>query len=122
MNVIIIGMDRDYEEVKISVPSKYEVCPRCGGEGHHSNPSIDGNGFSDEIRDDDPEFYEDYMAGRYDVRCTVCNGERVVSVPDTSACTYAEKRMIVRKKQYDYQGYLDKQYQKAEMRAMGYEG
>lgn len=68
---------------ELSLPAKYEVCPRCDGRGVHDNPAF-SNGFtSDEMAEEGPEFVEDYMAGVYDVRCSECKGERVVPVPDT---------------------------------------
>jgi len=61
--------------------TKYVVCPRCKGNGSHTNPSIDGNGLSDEYLAD-IDFMEDYMAGNYDVTCHRCNGLRVVKEVD----------------------------------------
>ena len=63
--------------------SKYQVCPRCEGEGTHTNPSIDGNGItSSEMAELGPEFEEAYFSGRYDVQCELCRGRRVVTVED----------------------------------------
>lgn len=60
-------------------PKPYEVCPRCEGEGQHTNPAIDGNGLtSSDIDELGPDFMEDYLSGVYDVRCEECNGERVI--------------------------------------------
>lgn len=65
------------------IPAKYEICERCDGEGKHTNPAIDGRGLSREDFDElGEEFEEDYFAGRYDIRCEECKGERVVLVPD----------------------------------------
>lgn len=59
--------------------TKWEVCPRCEGEGKHVNPAIDGNGLSSEDFDElGDEFREDYFAGIYDVPCYECKGKRVV--------------------------------------------
>lgn len=84
------------EEVQCSFPAKFEVCPRCRGEGKHTNPSIDGNGITasemDELGDD---FREDYMSGVYDITCSKCHGERVVAVADVSRWTFAQKRLYV---------------------------
>ncbi len=67
---------------KVSLPAHYEVCSRCRGTGKHVNPSIDGHGIGREEFDEDPEFEEAYFAGRYDVTCESCEGERVVLVED----------------------------------------
>jgi len=119
MNLLVEVVDKDYEKEKMLMPAHYEVCPKCAGEGKHSNPSLDSNGFSDEIRSDDPEFYEDYMSGRHDITCTECKGKRVVPVVDVSACTYAQKRALVRKRQYDIDNEKHRAVVMAERRAMG---
>lgn len=70
----------DGEEV-IEFPARYEVCGRCGGEGKHVNPSIDGpGGLGQEDFDADPDFEEAYFSGVYDVVCHECKGQRVVKV------------------------------------------
>ncbi len=71
----------DNEEFSGYLPVQYVVCPRCEGSGAHVNPSIDGNGLSEELRAD-YDFMEDYMAGVYDIVCECCNGKRVVAEPD----------------------------------------
>lgn len=63
-------------------PAKYAVCDLCDGKGTHVNPSIDAHGISADEFDNDPDFAEDYMRGRYDVQCYACNGLRVVPVVD----------------------------------------
>ena len=73
--------------VKFKMPTKRELCWRCNGDGHHSNPAIDGNGISsDEWRNEwDEESRHAYMSGRYDVRCEKCDGKCWVLAPDTEA-------------------------------------
>lgn len=83
MEITIHSYDRD-EDLEVSIPAKYEVCSRCDGRGTHVNPSIDGNGLTQSDFADDPDFAEDYFAGRYDVQCYECRGLRVVPVPDES--------------------------------------
>lgn len=69
----------DEEEVVLHPPGKWEVCPRCRGEGQHCNPNIDGNGItSSEMAELGPDFLSDYMGGVYDVTCHECDGKRVV--------------------------------------------
>lgn len=54
------------------------VCPQCEGTGKHVNPAIDGNGLSREDFDQDPDFEDAYFSGRYDIRCTLCDGNNVI--------------------------------------------
>lgn len=72
-------------EDEMTIPAKYEVCGTCDGHGSHVNPSIDSQGLTREDFDDDPDFEQDYRAGRYDVPCAECRGRRVVPVVDDTA-------------------------------------
>lgn len=115
------GVQCDYARLKMRIfndeagelverPAEFQVCPDCEGKGTYVNPAIDSHGLTSEDFDEDPDFREDYMRGRYDVRCKSCDGERVVLVPsdeagkadlaavlrsegDTRACYEAERRM-----------------------------
>jgi hypothetical protein len=78
-HVLIIELD---DGTETEIPSKFEVCWRCEGQGSHVNPAIDGNGISPEEFAEDPDFAEAYLAGHYDVRCETCHGERVTLEPD----------------------------------------
>lgn len=71
-------------DTEVSIPAKYEVCPRCRGRGKHVNPNIDGHGISAEEWDRDwsQEERERYLSGGYDVTCEECKGLRVVLEPD----------------------------------------
>ena len=62
----------------VSVPSHFEVCERCQGKGSHD--AWEGGMTADEMEEQGPDFIEDYLSGVYDVKCTVCNGLRVVEV------------------------------------------
>lgn len=84
--------DWDTEE-EIDIPSHKVVCPRCGGEGVHDHPAF-SNGFSREDFEEDPDFAEEYMAGRYDVTCEVCHGANVVDEPDLERCNDVQKRVV----------------------------
>lgn len=70
------------EEIKL--PTHWEVCDLCHGEGSHVNPAIDCGGLGDEFADD-PEFRENYLAGVYDVPCNRCEGKRVVKAVNWDA-------------------------------------
>lgn len=69
----------------VLVPVSIEICPQCGGTGTMVNPSIDCNGISYEDFSADPQFAEDYFSGRFDMKCSECNGLRVVGEPQWQA-------------------------------------
>lgn len=58
--------------------TNYEVCQMCRGSGSHVNPSIDSSGINCDDFDDDPDFFEAYKRGDYNVTCYECGGLRVV--------------------------------------------
>lgn len=66
--------------------TKNALCPRCDGEGKRALHGIALTG-SDLAEMGDPDFMENYMAGRYDTTCDDCNGEKVVRVPNEEALT-----------------------------------
>jgi hypothetical protein len=70
----------------IVLPCRFEVCDRCRGTGVHDHPAF-ANGLSKEDFDEDPDFREEYMAGRYDVPCSECGGKRVMPVPNEEQFT-----------------------------------
>jgi DnaJ-class molecular chaperone len=59
---------------------KYEVCPRCEGEGTIVHPSL--SVWTESDRAEDPESFDAMMHGAYDVQCTECHGRRVVTTQD----------------------------------------
>lgn len=75
--------DGDEEERERVIPSHFEVCERCCGRGVHDHSAF-ANGISGDEFAEDPDFFEDYRAGTYDVTCERCHGKRVVLVPDDS--------------------------------------
>jgi hypothetical protein len=81
-----------YDEFEIHC--EYAVCGTCGGRGKHVNPSIDCNGLTREDFDADPDFYEDYRSGFYDVSCYECKGRRVV--PSLTPQTARERAAMLR--------------------------
>jgi RecJ-like exonuclease len=76
------------DEVEHTLPSRFEVCGLCEGRGTScAHVECDGGGFtSSEWAEQDEEFREDYLAGRYDRPCPSCKGLRVVSVIDEDRC------------------------------------
>lgn len=77
----------DYIEEEQELPTRWEVCSVCDGEGKHVNPSIDCGGLSAEDFHEDPDFAEDYFSGTYDVTCNRCGGRTTERVVDWEAMT-----------------------------------
>ena len=71
----------------IELPTRWDVCSVCNGEGRHVNPNIDRNGISAQDFYDDPDFYDEYMSGTYDVTCYRCHGRTTERVVDWEALT-----------------------------------
>lgn len=97
MRTINLPIGPDGEDVEL--PAMWEVCSRCDGEGHHSNPAIDGHGITMEEwlgPDWDDESRERYMSGGYDIPCTECKGERLVLVVDYSKLTPEEEEAVIK--------------------------
>ncbi len=70
------------EEESTTVKMKFSICPTCNGKGTHVNPSIDSQGISSDEFAEDPDFFESYISGDYDVNCYECGGKRVIPVVD----------------------------------------
>lgn len=102
------------EDEAIVLPAKYEVCGRCMGKGVHD--CWEGGMTGDEMAEQGPEFFEDYMSGMYDKRCDECKGDRVILVPDRAR---APKKLLA---EYDrhQQWEADYQAEVAHERRMGY--
>jgi len=73
--------DDDGEPIPMSIPIEMKVCPTCGGRGSYTNPNIDRNGLSREDLEEDLDFAEDYLTGRFHIRCEHCRGTNVVPCP-----------------------------------------
>lgn len=86
---IIVEADNadGYEEKVVEVPIRLEVCSTCCGRGRTVNPAIDGDGWTREQFDEDPDFEESYFRGDYDVTCRTCHGANVEGVPDKGRMT-----------------------------------
>jgi rRNA maturation protein Nop10 len=68
------------QDCTILLPYEWELCDECGGEGSHAH-AVDGNGITQSEISEDPEFYQEYLRGRYDSTCEVCGGDGKVEVP-----------------------------------------
>lgn len=84
------------EGLEVEIPSKFEVCPRCDGNGVHDHPAFANGITSDDWNgpDWDDDSREGCMSGRYNVPCEQCGGERVVPVPDWGRMTEEHRRLI----------------------------
>lgn len=100
MPTIKVEIYTDGDSVEHDLPAKYEVCSSCEGSGVTcSHVECDGGGFtSSEWAEQDDDFKEDYLAGRYDRPCPDCKGKRVVLVVDEAACN-PELLKLYRKQQ-----------------------
>lgn len=79
--------DDDGNEHEVKFPTHWEICDTCHGEGHRTNPAIDGNGLSPDDPDLDEDFWDGYWSGRYDITCDDCEGTGKVLTVDESKCT-----------------------------------
>jgi len=70
--------ERTEDGKRQSTEFEYKVCPLCEGKGSHVNPSIDSSGLTAEDFYEDPDFFEDYRSGVYNVPCNLCSGLRVI--------------------------------------------
>lgn len=93
VSVNIWDFDENEDEIEweAEFPVTYKLCDTCEGRGKHVNPSIDAGGLTYDDFVDDPDFYEDYRNGRYDVNCYGCNGKRVVPVIDITEMSDEQK-------------------------------
>lgn len=80
IGVRLWDFDENEDEIEFMAkfPARYGVCNLCEGHGKHVNPNIDASGLGYDDFCDDPDFYEDYHRGVYDVPCYECRGKRVV--------------------------------------------
>lgn len=84
----------DDGEDTVSLPAHYEVCDRCDGTGTHTHSDINP---TSEDYERDPDFIEEYFAGRYDVQCEVCHGRNVVLTVDDEDSLNDEQKAILMK-------------------------
>lgn len=65
------------------LPWRWAICGSCDG---HGTSSAYLGAFTRRDMEDDPEFFKEYMEGRYDRACDHCVGGRV-RVVDRDRCT-----------------------------------
>ena len=92
------------------MPIRLVVCGVCDGRGEYVNPSIDSTGITgDEMAELGDDFREEYVAGLYNVGCTLCAGKRVVPSP-------TEGQDIATLAQYEREVYEGEQIRVSEAR------
>lgn len=69
--------DTEGDEVQADLAARWQVCPRCDGAGKHDHPAFAGGITASDV-EEDPDFFEEYLSGRYDVSCTECKGRTTV--------------------------------------------
>lgn len=72
----------DDDGIERELPTTWETCDVCDGKGTHVNPNIDRQGLTADDFHDDPDFFDNYRRGDYDICCNRCGGRRVVAVVD----------------------------------------
>lgn len=72
------------DDEEIELPFKWQICSSC--DGHGKSSAYLGAYTSSEMDEAGPEFFDDYMAGRYDRPCEHCEGGKV-KVADYSQMT-----------------------------------
>jgi hypothetical protein len=97
------------EPYSIEVRAVWQICGRCEGDGHHSNPAIDGNGITQsEWAEMDEEFREGYLSGQYDIRCEVCGGSgKLLCVDDDAFAKEFPKEYAENEKELEYERLCD---------------
>jgi RecJ-like exonuclease len=103
---------------EIELPIRWEICTRCEGCGTDRGASVecDGGGFtSEEWAEQDDDFKQDYLAGRYDRPCAYCDGSGKVQRADRKRMTKEQWRDYVAQCREDA---LDRRIERME-RAMG---
>ena len=78
------------DDTTTELPFRWEICSTCRGHGKSS--AYLGAYTQSEMDEQGPEFFEDYMAGRYDRACDDCSGEGKVKRVDWSKLTKAQKK------------------------------
>jgi len=96
------------EGIEIEVPTRYEVCQECGGEGKTDHPAFSNGITSDEWNgpDWDEESQQNYLSGAYDVVCSRCDGLRVEVVPYFDKMDKKTMRLWEEKEQAEYDYHL----------------
>ena len=107
--IITLYDDGDNE---IELPTRWEICSTCHGEGKHSL-RFGAITQSDIDNDWDPDSFDAYMRGDYDAACADCDGTGKVKVVDVDRITPEQRQQL----DDAYEGEaLDRAEREAEMR------
>ncbi len=102
----------------VKLPVHRIVCPRCDGDGNHTNPAIDGNGITaSEMEELGEDFAEGYVRGDYNVCCEVCHGKNVVDEVDLEKLQDNSPELYKAWTQWTHDAYDHESERRAEMRA-----
>lgn len=98
----VCSFDWPDETIQCELPSRYEVCSRCDGEGKTYLGHMESYAFTAEDFDrEGPGFREDYISGKYDRECPQCQGRRVELVANVDAMSEELSKLYFRKLQAD---------------------
>lgn len=89
ISITLLGAHSGNEHI-VKFPARFAVCWDCEGCGTDRGRSVerDGGGFTASEWDEEDEcFRRAYIAGRYDLPCETCKGQRVVLEIDHDAIT-----------------------------------
>jgi len=109
----------DEEDTTVAFPAIYEVCYACQGSGTTVAPGIDSHGLSAEDFAEDPDFADDYWAGRYDIQCQTCFGQNVLMHIDDSREFTEEQKAILRLEHAELEAHLELEEAQEAERRMG---
>lgn len=108
----------DGEEITVKLPAHWQICHRCSGEGHTSRHL--GSFTQDEWAQQDDEFKEDYIAGRYDIPCETCKGSGKVLEVNRDACIHEDQKEALQRMDDEAQWKAEARAERrAEARMMG---
>jgi len=104
------------------IPFQWSICDHCQGHGTTTrHVECDGGGFTaSEWAEQDEDFREDYMAGRYDRPCPHCQNGKV-QIPDVARCSFAQRRELVELRRAAREREMWAAQERAELRAFGYQ-
>lgn len=87
---ITVPVYTNRDQIDVTFPARWIICPTCEGCATDRGASVecDGGGFtSSEWAEQDDDFKSDYLAGRYDRPCVPCKGLGRVQGIDEEAVT-----------------------------------
>ena len=104
------------DQIVLSVPTQWEICGECRGEGKRLMDGFHGVAFTQEDRRDwSPDDEDDYFSGAMDVPCTDCSGTGKVRVLDLSGLSETFRQSV--DAWHEEESYYDQE--RAQERAMG---